>query len=60
MIEKQICEYCEKIFPVWTESMGSSKINVTYEPDPWEKEKNHDDSNHWLCTNCYNTLAMEI
>ena len=63
MVETYIykyCEYCKKLLPVWVEGMGSSRNTVSYEPHPWEKEYNDDDSNHWLCVSCHNDFAMEI
>ena len=63
MIKKVVlkyCEYCEKPFPVWVEGMDSSRNTVSYEPNPWEQEMNHDESNHWICVKCYNAFATEI
>lgn len=59
-VDLKYCEYCKELFPVWVEGMDSSRNTVSYEPDPWEKEYNDDDSNHWLCVSCHNTFAMEI
>lgn len=42
------CEYC------------GSTVDVSFQENPYEYEINGDDSNHWICSYCYNQQRDEI
>ena len=48
---RKTCQYCEKKF---------ERDEMRHGPDPYNSDIEGDDTEVWLCIECYNTRADEI